>query len=180
MVSPQVQHLQGGSWLKVCPVVSWLVGLGFLCDSKVNFPNKLKSELKGGCGANCIQVLDVGLFLNYFLSPQSRPVTSQWKQLAGGCGWVEQWEQIWSPNSVGENFVWSMVAVWGATRVQAQVKFMWKKRSISNATINNKYFWMTFMKLSIAYDILGCSVFTFIMLLSQGIDLAWWLQGRWM
>lgn len=55
--------------------VGWLVCL--LCDNKVNFPKKLKSELKWGCGEKCIQVLDGGLFLNDFLSQQSKPVTSQ-------------------------------------------------------------------------------------------------------
>lgn len=83
---------RGGSELKVYPVLDWL---GFLCDSKVNLPNKLRSELKWGCGENCIQMLHEGLFLNNFLSLQSRPFTSPWKQLASadGCVWVDQWRE---------------------------------------------------------------------------------------
>lgn len=52
---------------------------------------------------------------------------------------------------------------------QAQVKFMLKKGSISSAT-SNKDFWITFMNVSIDYNILQCSVFAFIMLLSKDID----------
>lgn len=58
-----------GSWLKVLFVC--------LCDSKVNFPNKLKSELKGGCGKNCVRVLGGGLCIDDFLSLRSRPVSRQ-------------------------------------------------------------------------------------------------------
>lgn len=58
-----------GSWLKVLFVC--------LCDSKVNSPYNLKSELKGGCGKNCVRVLGRGLFLNYFLSLISRRVSRQ-------------------------------------------------------------------------------------------------------
>lgn len=58
-------------------------------------------------------------------------------------------------------------------RVQAQVKFMLKKRSISSAMLNKKDFWITFLKISIAYSILQCSVFTFIMLSSKDTDPAW-------
>lgn len=47
---------------------------------------------------------------------------------------------------------------------------MLKKRSISSAMLNKKDFWMTFPKISIAYNVLQCSVLTFTMLLSKDTD----------
>lgn len=46
MYLPECSAYREGNWLKVLFVC--------LCDSKVNFPNNLKSELKRGCGKNCV------------------------------------------------------------------------------------------------------------------------------
>lgn len=119
-----------GSWLKVFVC---------LCDSKVNFPNNLKSELKRGCGKNCVQLLGRGLFFNGFLSLRSRRVRRQWKRL-GVLRDVSGWS---SESRVLALLPSSVHPVWSAKQDDrkrcnnswAQIKLMMRKRHASSAVL---------------------------------------------